>query len=38
MKYPFIHLRTQSSYSLAESALKIKKLIQALAKKITCQQ
>ena len=32
MKYPFIHLRTQSSYSLAESALKINKLI-SLAKK-----
>jgi len=27
MKYPFIHLRAQSSYSLAESALKIKKLV-----------
>ena len=27
MKYPFIHLRTQSSYSLAESALKINKLV-----------
>ena len=32
MKYPFIHLRAQSSYSLAESALKITKLVQ-LAKK-----
>ena len=32
MKYPFIHLRSQSSYSLAESALKINKLIY-LAKK-----
>ena len=32
MKHPFIHLRAQSSYSLAESALKIKKLVQ-LAKK-----
>ena len=28
MNYPFIHLRTQSSYSLAESSLKIKKLVQ----------
>ena len=27
MKYPFIHLRSQSSYSLAESALKISKLV-----------
>ena len=27
MKHPFIHLRAQSSYSLAESALKIKKLV-----------
>ena len=27
MTTPFIHLRTQSSYSLAESALKIKKLV-----------
>ena len=26
--YPYIHLRTQSSYSLAESALKIKHIIQ----------
>ena len=26
-KYPFIHLRTQSSYSLAESTIKIKKLV-----------
>ena len=26
-KYPFIHLRAQSSYSLSESALKIKKLV-----------
>ena len=26
--YPFIHLRTFSSYSLAESTLKIKKIIQ----------
>ena len=32
MNPPFIHLRAQSSYSLAESALKIKKLVQ-LAKK-----
>ena len=32
MKYPFIHLRNQSSYSLAESAIKISKLVQ-LAKK-----
>ena len=32
MKHPFIHLRAQSSYSLAESALKIKKLVN-LAKK-----
>jgi len=32
MKYPFIHLRSQSSYSLSESALKIKKLVH-LAKK-----
>jgi len=32
MKHPFIHLRSQSSYSLAESALKIKKLV-SLAKK-----
>ena len=32
MKYPFIHLRCQSSYSLSESTLKIKKLVQ-LAKK-----
>ena len=27
IQYPFIHLRTQSSYSLSESALKIKKLV-----------
>ena len=27
MNYPFIHLRAQSSYSLAESALKISKLV-----------
>ena len=27
MNYPYIHLKTQSSYSLAESTLKIKKLI-----------
>ena len=26
--YPYIHLRTQSSYSLAEGALKIKKIVQ----------
>ena len=26
-KYPFIHLRTQSSYSLAESTIKINKLL-----------
>ena len=26
-EYPFIHLRSQSSYSLAESALKIEKLV-----------
>ena len=26
-KYPFIHLRTQSSYSLAESTIKINKLV-----------
>ena len=26
--YPFIHLRTQSSYSLSESALKIKKIVE----------
>ena len=26
-KYPFIHLRTQSSYSLAESTIKIEKLV-----------
>ena len=32
MKYPFIHLRCQSSYSLSESTLKINKLVQ-LAKK-----
>ena len=32
MKYPFIHLRCQSSYSLSESTLKIDKLVQ-LAKK-----
>ena len=32
MQYPFIHLRSQSSYSLSESALKIKKLV-LLAKK-----
>ena len=31
MTLPFIHLRTQSSYSLAEGALKVKKLI-SLAK------
>ena len=31
-KYPFIHLRTQSSYSLAESTIKIEKLVN-LAKK-----
>ena len=30
--YPYIHLRTQSSYSLAEGALKIKRIVQ-LAKK-----
>ena len=28
MNTPFIHLRSQSSYSLAESALKIKKLVE----------
>ena len=28
MKIPFIHLRSQSSYSLAESALKIRNLVQ----------
>ena len=28
MKYPFLHLRTQSSYSLAESSLKINKLVE----------
>ena len=27
MDYPFIHLRTQSSYSLTESAIKINKLV-----------
>ena len=27
LKYPFIHLRTQSSYSLAESTIKINKLV-----------
>ena len=27
-KLPYIHLRTQSSYSLAEGALKIKKIVQ----------
>jgi len=32
MQYPFIHLRSQSSYSLSESTLKIKKLVH-LAKK-----
>ena len=32
MKHPFIHLRVQSSYSLAEGALKIKKIVN-LAKK-----
>jgi len=32
MKYPFVHLRSQSSYSLAESALKISKLV-SLCKK-----
>ena len=26
-KYPFIHLRTHSSYSLAESTIKIEKLV-----------
>ena len=26
MQYPFIHLRSQSSYSLSEGALKIEKL------------
>ena len=26
--FPYIHLRTQSSYSLAEGALKIKKIVQ----------
>ena len=30
--YPYIHLRVQSSYSLAEGAIKIKKIVQ-LAKK-----
>ena len=29
---PFIHLRTQSSYSLAESALKVEKLVQLAVK------
>ena len=29
---PFIHLRTQSSYSLAESAIKIEKLVQLAVK------
>ena len=28
MKYPFIHLRIQSSYSLAESAIKIERMVQ----------
>jgi len=28
MQYPFIHLRSQSSYSLSESSLKINKLVQ----------
>ena len=28
MKYPFLHLRTQSSYSLAEGALKINRLVE----------
>ena len=32
MQYPFIHLRSQSSYSLSEGALKIEKLVN-LAKK-----
>ena len=32
MTHPFIHLRSQSSYSLSESTLKIKKLVH-LAKK-----
>ena len=32
MKKPFIHLRSLSSYSLSESTLKIKKLVN-LAKK-----
>ena len=26
--YPYIHLRTQSSYSLAESAIKVNKLVE----------
>ena len=32
MKYPFIHLRCQSSYSLAESAIKINKLVELVKK------
>ena len=31
-KYPFIHLRTQSSYSLAESTIKIEKLVELAVK------
>ena len=28
MKYPFIHLRNQTSYSLSEGAIKISKLVE----------
>ena len=28
MNYPFIHLRSQSSYSLAESAIKVHRLVE----------
>ena len=37
MNNPFIHLRSLSSYSLSESALKINDLVEN-AKKIICQQ
>ena len=32
-EYPFIHLRTHSSYSLTESTIKIEKLVENAVKK-----
>ena len=36
MSKPFIHLRTLSSYSLSESALKIKNIINLAKKNNNC--